>query len=167
MKYNNKIYLTSVCILLYFFFCVSNMHADHADVFPDKLVTFGPSTSVENHIQTVKQTIALVTGIEDPKCVTYPKGPVTSGDTTYCNLQVQMDEVLSDAFIVSNDKFFIHYWYPKDKVFGIKKGERLVVFLMLTHRKNIFSADMILRATDKAVAETKEALKKMRVHDKP
>ena len=156
-----------ICVFLYIFLYVFNVYADHADVFPERLITFGPSTSLEEHIQTVNQTIALVTGIEDPKCVTYPKSQVTLGDTTYCNLQVQMDKVLSEGSIVSKDKFVIYYWYPKDKVFRIKKGDVLVVSLMLTHGQNVFSAAMILRATDKVVAETKEALKKMRVNDKP
>ena len=175
MKYNNKIYLTSVCILLYFFFCVSNVHADYAEVFPDRLVTFRSSASLEEHIQTLKLkgphlvAIAEVTGIESPKCDTPPEGPAIRGDTTYCDLQVMKVE---DLFFVENpkspkNKFVIHYWYPKNKIFEIKKGEHLVVFLTLSHFQNVYVVTMILRATDEVVAETREVLRKMRINDKP
>ena len=174
MKYNIKIYLIGIFILLCFSLYISNGQADSAQVFPDKLVIFGPTSSLDDYIQTINSTgphllaIAVVRAIEDPKCDTPPEGLVTRGDTTYCNLRSEIEDLLSDKYPsietkLLKNKFLIHYWYPQDKNFGIKKGEQLVVFLTQSKTPDVFGATMILRYTDEVVTETREALAKIQI----
>jgi len=153
-------------------FYTADVFGENVEVSANRLVIFGPSDTLKNHVEKIQSTwpysfaIAVVVGLNDPVCNTPEKGVAMSGNVTYCNLQVRVDDSIFVKWLVGDptapiDDYMIHYWYHKDKVFNINKGERILVFLSPTHGQGVFSPTMILRATNENISEVREVLRGM------
>ena len=163
-------YLLAAGLVLTLSCCTqSSLSTDQNNAFANGLVTYGSSDAVGDHIQDIMTmwphafVVANVTVLESPICSTPPKGTVTTGKTTYCNVSVQADALYLgnwshlERAARSSENFWIHYWYSTDKVFDITAGESLIVFLSPTHSYEAYAATAILKVTEDTVSAVRKA----------
>ena len=170
----NKYFISISLLLLLASYAHPNLRDASQKAFANGLITFGSGDTIEQHIQDIMITwphayaVAKVTVVGNPGCSTPEKGKTTDGKTTYCNVKVETDTLflgnwshLNRAKNSSEDSFMIHYWYSNDKVFEIRSGERLIVFLAPTHSYEIYSATGILKVTDDTINAVRRATEKL------
>lgn len=120
------------------------------------LVTHGPSTGYNAQVEYLRKTspkqfgIVVIEIAGSLKCF-IPKGPTDSGNIEYCNVDVVLKDTIAVVWLRSDpkspdDRFQIHYWYPKDqKPKMISQGERLIVFLVPSHFQETYVCTVIVK----------------------
>ncbi len=131
----------------------------------EALVMLGPAGGLEAQIRYLTTTwpnqhaIAVVTAEAPVRCHT------GSADKAYCTQEVRLAEAILIRWLDASPqapgaRFVVHYWYgPAQGAVAIGPGEDLLVFLVPTHAQGTYACTVLMRDTDAAVHDVREALR--------
>lgn len=143
------------------------------DLTREALVTSGPESGLEAQIRYLTSTwpaqhvIAVVTAAGPARCGQAEADAPATSRKVYCTQDVRLAEAILIRWLESDPRapggsFAIHYWYdPGHDAVEIGAGEDLLVFLAPTHAQGTYACTVLMRATEAALHEVREALRRL------
>ncbi len=139
----------------------------------DALVMLGPARGLEAQIRYLTTTwpeqyaVAVVTAEAPARCGKAEAGTSGSASAVYCTQEVRLTESILVRWLEADprapgDGFTIHYWYDVgQRAIEIAPGEDLLVFLAPTHARGVFGCTVLMRASEAALRQVREASRKL------